>query len=304
MGAKEKIDEIVQENTVVLFMKGSRVAPQCGFSATVIDILDDFLDDYVTFDVLADQRIRDGIKAYSDWPTIPQLFVNGKFVGGSDILREMRANGELEGILGEPQEATVPTVTLAPAAIKALNKYWDGEGKPVLRLEIDRQYHNSLFFDEAHDGDLTIEHERYRLVMARSTARRAEGVSVDWLSGGKVSGFKITNPSAPPRVKQLRSQDLKIWLDEGKPLEMFDVRTQAERVKARIEPSTLLDEEGKERLQQLNKEDVILVLYCHHGTRSQAAAEHCLKAGFTNVYNLIGGIDAWSREIDKTILRY
>ena len=97
--ARSKIDGIVKANDVVLFMKGTALFPQCGFSSRAIAILDRLEANYETVDVLQDQEIRQGIKEYSDWPTIPQLYVKGEFVGGSDIMMEMFESGELQELL-------------------------------------------------------------------------------------------------------------------------------------------------------------------------------------------------------------
>ncbi len=97
---RQKIDSLIQSDRAVLFMKGNRSFPQCGFSATVVQILDRLLPDYTTIDVLADPELRDGIKEYTNWPTIPQLYIAGEFVGGCDIVRELFASGELEKKLG------------------------------------------------------------------------------------------------------------------------------------------------------------------------------------------------------------
>ena len=94
-----RIDETVKANGVVLFMKGTPLFPQCGFSSRAISILDHLGVDYETVDVLQDQGIRQGIKDYSEWPTIPQLYVSGEFVGGSDIMMEMYESGELATLL-------------------------------------------------------------------------------------------------------------------------------------------------------------------------------------------------------------
>ena len=99
--ANSRIAEIVNGNDVVLFMKGTALFPQCGFSSRAIAILDRLGATYETVDVLQDPEIRDGIKQYSDWPTIPQLYVKGEFVGGSDIMMEMFESGELQQLLGE-----------------------------------------------------------------------------------------------------------------------------------------------------------------------------------------------------------
>ena len=97
--AKARIDELVKTNPVVLFIKGTALFPQCGFSSRAIAILDRLGVTYETVDVLQDPEIRDGIKHYSDWPTIPQLYVKGEFVGGSDIMMEMFESGELQQLL-------------------------------------------------------------------------------------------------------------------------------------------------------------------------------------------------------------
>ena len=96
-----RLDEIVKSSDVVLFMKGSALFPQCGFSSRAVAILDHLGVEYATVDVLQDQGIRQGIKQFSDWPTIPQLYVKGEFVGGSDIMMEMYEAGELGELLAE-----------------------------------------------------------------------------------------------------------------------------------------------------------------------------------------------------------
>jgi monothiol glutaredoxin len=100
-----RIDEIVRSKDVVLFMKGTALFPQCGFSSRAVAILDHVGVQFDTIDVLQDPEIRNGIKAYSDWPTIPQLYVKGEFVGGSDIMMEMFEAGELQQLLDEKQVA-------------------------------------------------------------------------------------------------------------------------------------------------------------------------------------------------------
>jgi monothiol glutaredoxin len=101
----QRISSIVGENDVVLFMKGTPLFPQCGFSSRAVAILDHCGVAFESVDVLQDMDIRQGIKAYSDWPTIPQLYVKGEFVGGSDILMEMYEAGELQALLEEKQVA-------------------------------------------------------------------------------------------------------------------------------------------------------------------------------------------------------
>lgn len=99
MTAQDRIRETVTQNDVVLFMKGTRTMPQCGFSSRVAGVLNFMGVDYVDVNVLEDPEIRQGIKDYSDWPTIPQLYVKGEFVGGCDIVTEMTLSGELDQLL-------------------------------------------------------------------------------------------------------------------------------------------------------------------------------------------------------------
>ncbi len=105
MSAHEKIESLVKGNDVVLFMKGTPLFPQCGFSSRAIAILEHLGVAFETVDVLQDMEIRQGIKEYSDWPTIPQLYVKGEFLGGSDIMMEMFEAGELAALMDEQSVA-------------------------------------------------------------------------------------------------------------------------------------------------------------------------------------------------------
>jgi len=95
----ELIKKDVEENTIVLFMKGNKEMPQCGFSAQVVHILNELKADFVDRNVLENDALRQGIKEYSDWPTIPQLYVRGEFIGGCDIISQLAENGELQKVL-------------------------------------------------------------------------------------------------------------------------------------------------------------------------------------------------------------
>lgn len=100
---KQQIEDLIKTNDVVLFMKGTHAAPMCGFSATVVQILTQLKVAFKDVNVLVDPNIRQGIKDYSNWPTIPQLYIKGEFIGGCDIVREMFQNGELQTFLKEKQ---------------------------------------------------------------------------------------------------------------------------------------------------------------------------------------------------------
>ena len=96
---RSQLDELIKKNRVLLFMKGNKHFPQCGFSAQVVQLLKEVGTKFETVNVLQDPALRDGIKEYSSWPTIPQVYIHGKFVGGSDIVRELDERGELEGMI-------------------------------------------------------------------------------------------------------------------------------------------------------------------------------------------------------------
>ena len=104
---KSRIEELIQSTPIFVFMKGNKLMPQCGFSNNVVQILNSLGMSFETFDVLSDMEIRQGIKEFSEWPTIPQVYVNGEFIGGSDILIEMYNSGELKEKLEIAEQSTV-----------------------------------------------------------------------------------------------------------------------------------------------------------------------------------------------------
>jgi len=307
MSVEERIEQLIGEHAVVVFMKGTRTAPQCGFSARVCDILDEFLDEYRTVDVLADPSMREGIKTFSNWPTIPQLYVRQRFIGGSDIVHEMTKSGELAEVLGTGRiELVEPEVAITPAAEAAFLRFWEAEGdtvETVVRITVGSDWEALLDLDQERDGDVVIDMGELDLVMTRSTARRVNGVTIDFVERGGQMGFKVDNPNRPAMVNQLTVEELKAWMDAGKPHLLVDVRTVEERATAKIEPSVFLDDEWKAKLEELDR-DQTLVFFCHHGSSSQKAAQHMLRLGFRDVHNLQGGIDAWSQHVDPEVPRY
>ena len=300
---RARFQDLVTTNKVVLFMKGTRGAPACGFSAACVQILDEMLPAYETVNVLTDPEVRDGIKEFTSWPTIPQLYISGQFVGGSDILREMHASGELGKLLGVTGEITLPKVTITPAAAKAIREASEDPVKDLLHVEISASFEYGLYFGPAEKGEVEIDASGVRLVMNRGSAQRGEGLVIDFIEGPDGGGFKMISPLEPTRVKPLSVKELKAWLDQKKAFELIDVRTVRERETASIQGSKLLDDAGEKALAALDKSTPV-VFQCHHGIRSRSAAEHYLTKGFKNLYNLTGGIDAWSQQIDSTVPRY
>ncbi len=295
-------DRLVHSKPVVLFMKGNRRFPACGFSATVIGILDKLTSGYETVNILEDSHVREGMKEFSSWPTFPQLYVKGEFVGGCDIVKELYASGELQKLLGAaptPPTASTPRVTISPAAAKALLDASLESGGDVIRLAIDGDFRCDLQIAAREVGDVEVTSSGAVLYVERASAPRADGIHIDFVQGPSGMAFKIDNPNEPPRVKRIGSKELKALLDLGR-IQLFDVRPQAERSRASIAQAKPLDEQDLSAL----KRDAPIALHCHHGMRSRAAAEDLLREGFTNVYNLEGGIEAWSREVDPSVPQY
>src|SRR5215475_10761706 len=135
---RKKIEQLVASDSVVLFMKGSRSFPQCGFSASVVNILNTLIPKYTTVNILSDQDVRTGMKEFSDWPTFPQLFIRGEFVGGADIVRQMHESGDLEAKLGDlVAPAKPPALTVTERAAKELTAaLTDGTPGDVIHLTI------------------------------------------------------------------------------------------------------------------------------------------------------------------------
>jgi monothiol glutaredoxin len=297
-----EIETLLAKNRVVLFMKGTRRTPQCGFSAQVVQILDDALPDYATVDVLESPEIRDGIKEFGQWPTIPQLYVEGKLVGGCDIVRELAQTGELTKVLGsDDSPVPQPTITITDGAKQAFEAALGEANGELLHLKIDAQFMNDLFFGPRETGDIEVKTNGPTLLVDRTTARRADGMTIDFVPGAK-GGFKIKNPNEPPKVLQLTPAELQA-MHEKNEITLFDVRPEAERALAKIDWARKLDREGQEYLFAMDK-DAPIAFHCHSGIRSQNAAEQLLREGFKKVYNLEGGIDAWSRTVDPSVPRY
>jgi monothiol glutaredoxin len=302
---KTKLEQLISSDDVVLFMKGSRSFPQCGFSASVVNILNTLIPKYSTVNILTDPDVRNGLKELSNWPTFPQLYVRGELLGGADIVRQMHESGELAKALGAsvaPPKA--PAITVTPKAIEVLRGALTDAGPgDVVHLSVDGRWEHSLDLGAPEPGGLQIKAGELTVEVNAANATRLEGVVIDFVEGPSGSGFKIDNPNRPPAVRQVGPKELQALLTSGAVKELFDVRTPKERATAHIEGATLLDEATAKRIEGLPK-DTPLAFHCHHGGRSQNAAEHFLQKGFRNVYNLAGGIDAWSQQVDPKVPRY
>ena len=200
---RQRIIDVLQSQRVVLFMKGSPGAPQCGFSAKAVGILDALLPTYGSVDVLADPEIRDGIKAYGQWPTIPQLYVDGELVGGSDIIEEMMNSGELHTLLGvAAPDRTPPTLEISPAAAAAIADAMAGsDPNAALHLSVDPRFNAQFQLKPATGNEIVAEAAGIRVHLDLASAPRANGIRIDWVEDVRGAGLAISNPNAPSPVR-------------------------------------------------------------------------------------------------------
>lgn len=300
---KGKIEDFVKNNKVVLFMKGTRQQPMCGFSSKTVAALDSLIPDYVSVNVLDDQDIREGIKVYGNWPTIPQLYIDGELVGGCDIVMNMLNSGELHQTLGlEAPDRSPPEITITPAAAEKILEAMQGHEGIALHFQVDANWDSQFNLAPPQGQEIATESAGIKVLMDISTAQRARGAVIDWVSTMQGEGLAIDLPQAPAPVTQMTVQELSEKLKAGE-VTLVDVRSENERQRASIEGSLVLDRETMEKLETLPKDTGIAFL-CHHGNSSMGAAEYFRKQGFTNIANVAGGIHAWSMEVDSSVPTY
>jgi monothiol glutaredoxin len=300
---REKIENIVKQNRVVLFMKGTPKAPMCGFSSKTVGLLDSVLEDYASVDVLEDQEIREGIKIYGDWPTIPQLYIDGELIGGCDIVTAMFNSSELHEMLGvEAPDRTPPEVTITDAAAEKILEAMAGHEGIGLHFAVDASWQTQFNVAPAEGHEIQIETNGITMFFDLASAQRANGAVIDWVETLQGSGLTIHLPRAPAPVKQMSVAELKHSLDNNSVI-LIDVRGSEERALANLDAARTMDGDTMQVLEAMPK-DTALAFICHTGNRSQVAGEYFRKQGFTNVANVVGGIDAWSKEIDPSVPLY
>ena len=302
---RTRIEQILGAHKVVLFMKGSPDAPQCGFSAKAAGILNGLAPGFGHVDVLADPEIREGIKVYGQWPTIPQLYVGGELLGGSDIIEQMLNSGELHEALGLPApDRTPPKIEISERAAQAINNALDNaEDGYVLHLGVDPRFNARFELKPASGQEVVAEAAGIRIHLDLASVPRARGLRIDWIEDARGAGLAIHNPNAPAVVKPMSVQQLHDHILAGT-IDVVDVRPAHARALAPFpHPHEVLDEDSRERLEALPK-DLPLAFLCHHGNSSRQAAEYFRGLGFHDLYNVEGGIDAWSTEIDASVPRY
>jgi monothiol glutaredoxin len=196
-------------------------------------------------------------------------------------------------------------ITVTDTAARAVRDAAETPERATLRLSISPSFEYDLRLDTLAEGDVAVVTGGITVLIDADSAPRADGLTLDFEPAGPdgEGGFTIDNPNAPAPIQQITASELKALIDSGQQFGLLDVRTPAERAIAAIDGSRLLDQALHDELMAGDRH-APLVFQCHHGIRSQAAAEHFRQAGFTRLYNLQGGIDAWSADVDPTVPRY
>jgi monothiol glutaredoxin len=300
---REQIENIIQKDRVVLFMKGTPQAPQCGFSSKTVGLLDSILSDYSSVDVLQDQEIREGIKVFGNWPTIPQLYIDGELVGGCDIVSAMFNSCEIHEMLGiEAPDRTPPEVTITDAAAEKIREAMAGHEGIGLHFSIDAGWQSTFNVAPAEGHEVKVVANDITFLFDLASAQRAKGAVIDWKESMEGEGLTINLPQAPKPVYQMSVDELKQALEDNNVI-LIDVRGKEERALASIAAAKPMEGGLMQEIEAMPK-DTALAFICHVGNRSQVAAEHFRKQGFSNLSNVAGGIDAWAKQIDTSISTY
>jgi monothiol glutaredoxin len=292
------IDNLLSNNKVVLFMKGTPQQPQCGFSAKTTAALDMLIPDFMSVNVLDHPTIREGIKEYANWPTIPQLYIDGELIGGSDIVLDMMKSGDLAEALGVDKPATnQPKIKISDDGIAAMKKALDSQPDGALHLQISATWSHQIALEESRDGDICVNISGIEFHMDPWTAARADGLNMILEEDLTGTRFVFDNPNAPPSVNQMTVHELKARLDGDDEIILIDVRPEDERHSGSIEGSRSWNDELRIYVEALPK-DTEIIVHCQIGGRSQALADALRQRDFTNLHNVIGGIEAWIEAID------
>ncbi|MEW5835490.1 MAG: Grx4 family monothiol glutaredoxin [Pseudomonadota bacterium] len=289
---RERIQTLLSEHRVVLFMKGTRQQPMCGFSAAATNTLNELLGDYHTVNVLEDPAIREGIKIYGEWPTIPQLYVEGELVGGSDIIRQMYTSGELHGLFGAaPPDRTPPEITITDKAAEMIRQGTADAQGVVIHLEIGPDYSAGFQLAPAGDFDIVAESNGLTIHFDPASAQRAKGIVIDWVSTVQGEGLSLKFPGAQ-QVHDMTVQELGQRLAAGDII-LVDVRPAASRAMLPALPQArILEDEGYDAFAALPK-DTPIAFVCQRGISSRAVAERFASHGFSQIFNVEGGMEGW-----------
>ncbi len=291
----ERIEQMLTENPVFLFMKGTPQTPMCGFSSNTVKILKDLIgDDFASFNVLEDPEIREGIKAYGQWPTIPQLYVDKELIGGNDIISEMFNTGELHTLLNLPQpDRTPPKISITDEALNHIKEGLKDMGDHQLFLSVDDEFNTRFSLEMPKGYEIIADVGDLKVYMDIGTAKRSDGVAISWVDELQGSGLRINNPNEPPAVRDLSVGELQDWFatDTTQP-KIYDVRSADKFNEGSVDHAVRLDKDSIAAIEAMDK-NTPLVFVCQVGQSSMSAAEFFRKKGYTKVFNLTGGYNAW-----------
>jgi len=201
-------------------------------------------------------------------------------------------------------DAMIPNIELTEAAAEALLAATRDLGEDgCIHVFVDDRWEHGLDVGPRADGALAVERRGVTLLVRPELAERLDGLTIDYVSGPDGTGFRLDNPNAPPAVVPMSVRELARRLTAGDGLLLLDVRTEREVAIASIPGARRIDLDDVDELAELDP-DTPLAFICHTGIRSHAAARYFLQRGFRRVYNVTGGIDAWSVDVDPTVPRY
>jgi len=290
---RERIEQQLGSAEVFLYMKGTPKMPQCGFSARTAGLLDSLLaGNYGSFNVLEDESIREGIKAFGDWPTIPQLYVRGELVGGCDIITEMFNAGELHELLGlDAPDRSPPEIEISDHAAAKIREFLAAYPDQYLHFSIGSDWQAQFQVGPKQGHEIQAESNGLTVLMDLASAERAKGARIDWTESVQGEGLSLDLPGAPAPVRDMTSVELQDRMNAGERLLVVDTRPESERRSDPLEFARGLDAELMAELKDADRL-LPLVFVCAHGVSSRAVAEHYRRQGFAQVYNLEGGMAA------------
>lgn len=303
---RQRIETLLRAHRLVVFMNGAPDAPERFFSHKICRLLDGLGLDYAYVDVSADSKLREQIKAYGGLQAIPQLYLDGQPLGGNEVVEQMAGADELHAALGLPvPDRTPPAVRLTPAAAEFLRGVVRGKGEgTVVDIAVDPQFRSSLRFGPRRNDAIAAEMDGVALQFDLASARRAEGLSIDWQDVERGPSLLLSHPRAPvPKpVRWISPSEADARVRAGT-LTIVDLRREEERALARLSVPFLYLDEGTHEIRHMPPQAPLAVL-CHRGERCWHGAQHLVQLGHRDVYAIEGGIDAWAADVDASIPRY
>lgn len=318
MWTTETIASALSKEKIVIFAKGTANNPSCGFSARAIDIMKRFEKPIHIVDILSDSSIRPALIKYSDWPTTPQIYLDGQLLGGSDIVQEMFDSGDLQqkiaASFGEENKTFEPQcpIEITSAALAKIQEFLETNkdklrlnvsiknGQPTYELEIDTQSH------PAFDSKYLV--KGLEVVHQKQARELFEALRIDWAEVDGTEGFSVTETGHAPSLAvplDIDKTHLKAIIDNPDSVKpgkfwLVDVREQHEWDSGHAESAVFLPLSSLEKNWQslgFDKQDTI-VMYCKRGVRSSQAANFFRdQLGFKNTRSLIGGVSEVPQEL-------